>query len=255
MSDAQTIVDLVEALRNGLPWTVSSVAFLVGLPLERDKRAPENLKRYVGTGTGLIREVRFRQPTYLVPGGATVQLTIDWGSQIPQTALGALIPANAPKRLHSPAAPGGKGGERLFFSISVADPRANAGFTFERRDQGTAFLNAISLLREKAAEGPADHDSESFQPYAVREGAAETYAIERRSTGRDAVVVTLLGLANRTLKLSFVAVEPMIGEPLARRLILELILGTLLKDELAGKYDQVALHASELDSTTIEPAR
>jgi hypothetical protein len=87
----------------------------------------------------------------------------------------------------------------------------------------------------------------------VHEGDARSFAIERRSTREDAVVVNAVELAGRTAKVSFVVKELMILEPLARKLIRELLLGKLLKDELAGKYDHVSYFATELETTTVEP--
>ena len=209
----------------------------------------------VGFGRGLIREAKLRQQTFGTPGGPTVRLEVDWDGAVTRDEIGVLIPRNAKLKPHPLPAPGSRGPARMAFTLEVPDPRADAAYSFEHRDQSPAYLYGITLRRPAVPENPSEFAAECFRAYAVHEGDARSYAIERRSTHEDAVVVSAVELAGRTAKVSFVVKELMILEPFARKLIRELLLGELLKDELAGKYDQVSYIATELETTTVEPAR
>ena len=255
MSNAKQIIDLVTTLLEAKAWEPHAVGALVGFELSRDKRAPANLKRYRGSGPGLIRRADVLPQTFGTPGGPALRLEVDWDGAVTRDELGVLIPRNAKQKRNPPPPPGSQGPMRHSFGCDVPDPRANGVYSFESRDKSPDYLYWIGLRRPAVPETPSDFAAECFRAYAMHEGDAHSYAIERRSTHEDAVVVSAVELAGRTAKVSFVVKELMILEPLARKLIRELLLGELLKDELAGKYDQVSYFATELETTTVEPAQ
>jgi len=255
MSNAKQIIHLVTTLLEANVWEPHAVGALVGFELSRDKRAPANLKRYRGSGQGLIRRADVLPQMFGTPGGPALRFDIDWNGAVTPDELRVLVPRNAKQKVHSLPSPGSQGPMRHSYGCDVPDPRANGVYSFESRDKSPDYLYWIGLRRPAVPETPSDFATECFRAYAVQEGDARSYAIERRSTHEEAVVVSTVELAGRTAEVSFIVKELMILEPLARKLIRELLLGELLKDELAGKYDQVSYIATELETTTVEPAR
>jgi hypothetical protein len=162
--------------------------------------------------------------------------------------LGELIPLNVFPKLNPPAI-GSKGPLRVATTLSVQRPDIDMSFGFESRDKSPDYLDGVALQRPRATFAPADFLPERFKAYKVN-SEDHPYAIERRSTQTDAVVVSALRLTGRTVEISFKTVEPPVTEPLARKLIEHLLLGELLKEELAGKYDAVDYVATELGSIT-----
>ena len=255
MSNAKQIISLVTTLLEANVWKPHAVGALVGFELSRDKRAPANLKRYRGSGPGLIRRADVLPQTFGTPGGPALRLEVDWDGAVTRDELGVLSPRNAKLKPHPLPAPGSRGPARMAFTLEVPNPSADAAYSFEHRDKSPAYLYGITLRRPAVPETPSDFAAECFRAYAVQEGDARSYTIERRSTHDDAVVVSAVELKGRTAEVSFVVKELMILEPFARKLIRELLLGELLKNELAGKYDQVSYFATELETTTVEPAQ
>ena len=254
MSSVQRIVDLIQGLRSTPEWTAHSVAPLLKMNLLRDPKAPANAKVYLAAGDELFSSAKFWQPLFGISKGAVLQLEVHWTQQISEAALSAVIPAGAPRRMHPLPAPGSKGPARVGFSVSALNPNANVGLAFESRDGSKPYLIGISMKRELPPWVPRDWAPEAFRCYAVQPDHVTSFAIDRRETGAAAVTIDDLRLVRREVTLSFVAVEPRIGEILARDLIRTLLLGELLREQLQGKYDRVTYRASELDAIVTEPA-
>ena len=251
-SNAQRIIDLIQGLRSAPDWTAHKVAVLLKVELRRDPKAPSNAKVYVSSDDGLFPSARFWQPIFGISKSALLQLDVRWEQQISEADLSSLIPAGAPRRMHPPPAPGSKGPSRMGFSLSAVSASANVGLAFESRDKSKPYLFGINVKRELPPFSSQDWALAAFRAYAVQSGDALSYTIDWQATGSPAITVTDLSLVNRKLSLSFVAVEPRIGEILARELIRELLLRGLLREQLLGNYDQVTYRASELDSSVTE---
>jgi len=141
---------------------------------------------------------------------------------------------------------------RMGYSVSAVDARGNVGLAFESRDKSKPFLFAINIKRELPPGDPQVWSRHAFRPYIVQPDDTTTYAIDWLASGKAAVAVTDLRLADRHLSLAFVAVEPKVGDILARELIRDLLLGGLLRDELHGSYDDVTYLALETNSSITE---
>jgi len=222
---------------------------LLQVPLHRDKKAPEHLKMYHGQGVGLFRHVKLLLQTFGARVAPLLSVTCDWDAQVTRSALGALIPSNARRELNLPPSPGSQGPRRVFTTVWAEHADVRVGYGFESRNNGPEYLGRIAFQRPRSPLEPADFEPDRFRAYRVTQ-ASDPYAIERISTRKDAILISNLGVTERKLSVSFIAVESFIAEPLARTLIERLLLGELLADDLKGRYDVVEYVASELGSTT-----
>lgn len=245
------VVHVIKALLAERAWLPTQVAAIVQIELQRDKKVPESTKMYVGRGSGVFQSIKLLVQTFEGRPAPSIRFSCDWDAQVARADLAELIPANATRKLNPPAL-GSKGPLRVSTTVSVQHPDALMHFGFESLEKGPDYLRALALERPRAVLAPEDFVTECFRAYAVNV-EHQPYAIERRSTQRDAVVVSTLGLSGRKLQLSFETVEAPIAEPLARKLIEQLLLGQLLQGELAGKYDSVDYLATELGSSTHVP--
>jgi hypothetical protein len=255
MAYAQEVVDLVATLRRIPEWSPGAVCKALEVKLTRELGTPAKVKRYHGAiDRGVLRTVRLTVPVFGGHLGWGVLVKVDWNGQVAQKDLGSLIPEGSKGSVMPAPTPGSKGPLRSSYSLRVPDAAGDAGFAFESLDRSPNYLVTVGLERPHPGNDDARQDARCFRSYAVHEGDARSYAIERRSNHEDAVVVSAVELKGRTAKVFFAVKELMILEPFARKLIRELLLGELLKDELAGKYDQVSYFATELETTTVEPA-
>jgi len=252
MSPSQQAIDAVNTLLTAPTWSPSDVGALLQVKLERFKQAPSSTKQFVGSGTGLFEKVRLLMQTFGGSAKPAIYVRCDWGAQVTRADLGALIPSQAvPVVLPPPV--GGQGPPRISSVFSVDFPGARVGFGVEARGKIGPFLHTLSFERPLLALAPADFEVGSFQAYRVSQ-AEHAYAIERRSSRRDAVLVRSLSVSARVVHVAFTVVESFITEPLAITLINRLLVQGLLKDELLGKHDAVELFAEELETTTRVPA-
>lgn len=152
---------------------------------------------------------------------------------------------------HPPPTPGSAGPAPLRTSARVNHARGCDSFTFVRRDDGVDRLEALVLERPHPGNYPSQFDAGCFRAYATADGTAG-YALERISTQSNAVVLPKHALNGRTLSLDYIASELMIGEPLARNLIRQLLVEGLLAPKLAGQCDTIAFTSIELGSTVTE---
>lgn len=255
MSDAHFIIDLVNRFLAEPAWSRPFVEQVLNQALQRDPKAAERSKIYGRQGPGLITKVWLNQPVFSHPSSAAVRLNVDWERHVDWADLRAIVPHGSEVRTDPLPTPGSAGPAVWPFTEVVRDARGTVLLSFERRDKSRPFLYFVGLERPPQPDNPAEYDPSCFRAYVVREGDAQTYEIERRSTQTTAVNVSSLALRDGALHVSFVAAEPKVGEPLARKLIRELIVGDLLASELARKYTRIEYLATELGSQTSEPAQ
>lgn len=249
MSPAQQVIHVIEVLVAEQLWSPTVVGSTTQVTLPRHKEVSELTKMYLGTGGGLFRQVKLLVQTFEGRTAPSIYVSCDWEAHVTRADLSELIPSNTIRKLNPPPTPGSKGPLRVATTLSVQRQDTNMSFGFESRDKSPDYLRAFSLERPRATLAPADFLPECFRAYQVNT-EDEPYAIERRSTRQDAVLVSDLKLAERNVQLSFKTVEAPVSEPLARKLIDQLLLGELLKEKLAGKYDSVDYLATELGSIT-----
>jgi hypothetical protein len=252
MSPPEQAIKAVNALVTMPTWSPREVAATLQLRLERFKQAPSSTKQFVGRGNGLFERVRLLMQTFGGSAKPAIYIGCNWGAQVTRADLGALIPSRAVPTILPPAI-GSKGPPRVSSIFQVDFAGTRVGFGVESRDGSVPFLHTLSFERPLVALDPADFDESCFQAYQVSE-AEHVYAIERRSSHHDAVLVRSLTQSDRVVHVSFSTVEAFITEPFAIKLMDRLLLHGLLKNELFGKYDTAEYLAEELESTTRVPA-
>jgi hypothetical protein len=140
MSNAKNIIDLVTTLLDARFWEPRAVGALVGFELSRDKRAPANLKRYRGSGPGLIRRADVLPQMFGTPGGPALRFDINWDGAVTRDELSVLVPRNAKQKINPLPTPGSQGPFRMSYGCEVPDPRANGVYSFESRDKSPDYL-------------------------------------------------------------------------------------------------------------------
>jgi hypothetical protein len=253
MSNAQDVIELVNTLRQIPEWSLVAVNQALAVQLLRDKKATAKIKRYLGElNRGGLEKVTLTLPIFGGHLGWRVHVKVDPESHILRSDLGDLISPHAKGGVNPAPAPGNKGPAIHSHWWNAPHAQGDATFSFEQCDSSDYYLVSVILDRPHPGNDPDHYDSARFRAYASERGGAMSYVIERTATRTEAVEVPHAKLAQRKLSVSYAAVEPMIGEPLARKLIRQLLIDGLLRSELDGKLDSIAYTALELDTTTTE---
>lgn len=236
-------------------WSVGEVESALSVQLVRDQKSTAKLKAYdAPSREGLFTRTTLDQPIFGGHLGWRILIRINEVGDVRRAQLGEIIPAGSTGGVNPPPTPGSKGPAPHRFWLRVRHPLGECSFSFLRREDEIERLDGFTLHRPHPGSDPSYFAASCFRAYATAEGSANSYVIERTSTQVDAVIVPKLALDGRSLALDYIASEIMVGEPLARELIGQLLIEGLLAPKFAGQYDTVAFTSVELGSTVVERA-